>query len=112
MNRPSIFEAAGGAPVFEVLTSRFYRKVKADPLLSPVFASFTAEHARNVAIWLGEVFGGPTSLLRGAWRSSHGASTAPQSESQTGTKGPMGRVDARNRSGSPAERCRTASAFR
>ena len=59
MNRPSIFEAAGGAPVFEVLTSRFYRKVKADPLLSPVFASFTAEHAKNVAIWLGEVFGGP-----------------------------------------------------
>jgi hemoglobin len=24
-----------------------------------VFASFTAEHAKNVAIWLGEVFGGP-----------------------------------------------------
>ena len=59
MSRPSIFEAAGGAPAFEALTSRFYRKVKADPLLSPVFESFTAEHARNVAIWLGEVFGGP-----------------------------------------------------
>jgi truncated hemoglobin YjbI len=38
MNRPSIFEAAGGAPAFEALTSRFYRKVKADLLLSPVFA--------------------------------------------------------------------------
>jgi hemoglobin len=24
-----------------------------------VFASFTVEHAKNVAIWLGEVFGGP-----------------------------------------------------
>jgi truncated hemoglobin YjbI len=42
MNRPSIFEAAGGAPAFEALTSRFYRKVKADLLLSPVFASFTS----------------------------------------------------------------------
>jgi truncated hemoglobin YjbI len=50
---------AGGAPVFEALTSRFYEKVKADPVLASVFASFSAEHAKNVAIWLGEVFGGP-----------------------------------------------------
>jgi hemoglobin len=59
VNTPSIFEAAGGAPAFEALTSRFYKKVKADPLLAPVFVSFTDEHAKNVAIWLGEVFGGP-----------------------------------------------------
>lgn len=59
MNRASIFEAAGGAPAFEALTSHFYAKVKTDPLLAPVFASFTDEHAKNVAIWLGEVFGGP-----------------------------------------------------
>jgi hemoglobin len=59
VNRPSIFEVAGGAPAFEALTSHFYEKVKADPLLAPVFGSFTAEHAKNVAIWLGEVFGGP-----------------------------------------------------
>jgi hemoglobin len=59
MNRPTVFEAAGGAPAFEALTLRFYKKVKADPMLSPVFASFTDEHAKNVAIWLGEVFGGP-----------------------------------------------------
>jgi len=59
MNRPSVFEVAGGAPAFEALTSRFYQKVKADPLLAPVFASFSAEHAKHVAIWLGEVFGGP-----------------------------------------------------
>jgi hemoglobin len=57
VNRPTIFEAAGGSPAFEALTARFYEKVKADPLLSPVFASFTAEHAKHVAIWLGEVFG-------------------------------------------------------
>jgi hemoglobin len=59
MNRPTIFEAAGGAPAFSRLTERFYEKVKGDALLAPVFASFTAEHAVNVAIWLGEVFGGP-----------------------------------------------------
>lgn len=59
MSRPTIFEAAGGSPAFEALTVRFYEKVKADPLLSPVFVSFTAEHAKNVATWLGEVFGGP-----------------------------------------------------
>ena len=59
MSRPTIFEAAGGAPAFEALTGRFYEKVRADPLLSSVFASFTAEHAKNVAIRLGEVFRGP-----------------------------------------------------
>jgi hemoglobin len=59
VSRPTIFEAAGGSPIFEALTVRFYETVRADPLLAPVFASFTAEHAKNVAIWLGEVFGGP-----------------------------------------------------
>jgi hemoglobin len=59
MSRPTIFEEAGGSPAFEALTARFYEKVRADPLLSPVFVSFTAEHAKHVAIWLGEVFGGP-----------------------------------------------------
>jgi hemoglobin len=59
MTRPSIFEAAGGSPTFDALTRRFYDKVKADPVLANVFASFTTEHARNVAIWLAEVFGGP-----------------------------------------------------
>jgi hemoglobin len=59
MNRSSIFEAVGGAPAFETLTLRFYDKVRADSVLAPVFASFTTEHAKHVAIWLGEVFGGP-----------------------------------------------------
>ena len=59
MDRRSFYDAAGGARAFETLTARFYDKVKDDPLLAPVFASFTADHARNVAIWLGEVFGGP-----------------------------------------------------
>ena len=57
--KPSIFDAVGGARGFEALTERFYKKVKADATLAPVFASFTMEHAKNVAVWLGEVFGGP-----------------------------------------------------
>ncbi len=59
MARESIFEAAGGTPAFETLTRRFYEKVRADPTLRGIFATFTAEHAQNVALWLGEVFGGP-----------------------------------------------------
>ena len=72
MSRPTIFEAAGGSPAFEALTVRFYEKVRVDPLLSPVFASFTAKHAKNVAIWLGEGLRRPAPLLRGAWRPSCG----------------------------------------
>jgi|RhiMetdeSRZDD1v2_1073273.scaffolds.fasta_scaffold457232_3 hemoglobin len=56
---PTLFEYAGGAPAFLKLTSAFYSKVKADPELQPVFKDFTDEHARGVALWLGEVFRGP-----------------------------------------------------
>lgn len=59
MDRPTIFEAAGGETAFRRLTERFYEKVRDDATLAPVFATFTAEHAANVATWLGEVFGGP-----------------------------------------------------
>ena len=41
------------------LSGSFYRRVLADPLLAPVFASFTPAHADHVAVWLGEVLGGP-----------------------------------------------------
>jgi len=64
MTRPSIFEAVDGTPTFESLTDRFYAKVKSDAMLAPVFASFTTEHARNVATWLAEVFGGPPRYSR------------------------------------------------
>jgi hemoglobin len=59
MTEPSIFEAAGGAAAFARLTTSFYDRVREHPTLAPVFADFTAEHAANVALWLGEVFGGP-----------------------------------------------------
>ena len=65
--RPTIYEYAGGDAALLRLTGAFYTKVKADPLLETVFKDFTEEHAKGVALWLGEVFGGPEaySELRG-----------------------------------------------
>jgi len=59
LSTPTIYEYAGGAPAFRRLVERFYEKVRADALLAPLFATFTEEHLNGVALWLGEVFGGP-----------------------------------------------------
>jgi len=56
---PTLYEWAGGAGALERLTERFYVKVKADPLLEPLFAAMPDDHPKHVAMWLGEVFGGP-----------------------------------------------------
>jgi hemoglobin len=56
---PTLYEWAGGAPAIERLTEVFYRYVHQDPILAPVFAHVGEDHAHHVAIWLGEVFGGP-----------------------------------------------------
>lgn len=57
---PTLYEWAGGADAFVRLTEAFYARVLADDLLAPLFARMDAEHARHVAVWLAEVFGGPT----------------------------------------------------
>ena len=59
MGAVTIYEYAGGAGAFQRLVERFYARVRVDPLLAGLFACFTDEHARRVALWLGEVFGGP-----------------------------------------------------
>lgn len=56
---PSLYEWAGGTEMFVKLCAAFYRRVRADDLLAPMFATMHPEHARYVAIWLAEVFGGP-----------------------------------------------------
>jgi hemoglobin len=56
---PTLFEWAGGMPVFENLTDLFYRKVLQDPLLQPVFRHMSAEHQLHVAHFIAEVLGGP-----------------------------------------------------
>ena len=56
---PSIYEWAGGAEAFARLTEAFYDKVREDDVLAPVFAGMDDSHPQHVAVWLGEVFGGP-----------------------------------------------------
>jgi hemoglobin len=56
---PTLFTWAGGTEAFERLTDAFYARVVTDDLLAPVFARMPPEHARAVATWLAEVFGGP-----------------------------------------------------
>jgi len=56
---PTLYEWAGGNDAFERLTKVFYEKVLKDELLGPVFKNMSSEHAKHVAHFIGEVFGGP-----------------------------------------------------
>jgi hemoglobin len=56
---PTLYEWAGGAEALDRLTDFFYRRVRADPILASVFANLPEDHPHHVALWLGEVFGGP-----------------------------------------------------
>jgi len=56
---PSLFEWLGGMPALVRLTSVFYARVPADPILAPVFARMSADHPQHVAEFLAEVLGGP-----------------------------------------------------
>ena len=57
---PTLFEWAGGAAALSALTEVFYREVRRDEVLEPVFRHMDDRHPEHVAAWLGEVFGGPT----------------------------------------------------
>ncbi|MBA2630433.1 MAG: oxidoreductase [Thermoleophilaceae bacterium] len=56
---PTLYEWAGGAEALERLTEAFYAEIRRDPLLEPVFRHMDERHPQHVAVWLGEVFGGP-----------------------------------------------------
>lgn len=56
---PSLYTWAGENGRLEQLTDLFYKKVAQDELLAPVFRHMSTEHARHVAHFIGEVFGGP-----------------------------------------------------
>lgn len=58
---PTLFAWAGGSAAFERLTEAFYREVVRDDLLEPLFGGMDRHHPHYVAMWLAEVFGGPTS---------------------------------------------------
>ena len=56
---PSLFAWMGGERRLTALFEEFYRRVARDPVIGPVFASMDAHHARKVAAFVGQVFGGP-----------------------------------------------------
>lgn len=58
---PTLAEWAGGPEVFRRLTEAFYAKVPDHPLLAPVFAGMSPDHAAHIADFIVEVFGGPAS---------------------------------------------------
>jgi hemoglobin len=55
----SLSDWVGGAKSLEQLLTRFYEKVRTDPVLSAVFAGMTSHHAKHVSAFITEVFGGP-----------------------------------------------------
>jgi hemoglobin len=56
---PTLYEWIGGIEVLLRLTTRFYKHVKGDALLAPVFDHMGADHPAHVAAFLAEVLGGP-----------------------------------------------------
>ncbi|HMQ33134.1 MAG TPA: globin [Chloroflexaceae bacterium] len=68
MNTPtSIFEQAGGEPVFRRLVDAFYARVERDPLLRPMFPADLGPGKEHQYLFLVQYFGGPASYseLRG-----------------------------------------------
>jgi len=55
----TLYDEVGGRDGLQRLSTAFYERVLDDQLLAPVFAHFTPTHVGHVAVWLGEVFGGP-----------------------------------------------------
>jgi hemoglobin len=57
---PTLYEWAGGIDALIRLTTHFYSTVVPDdPILAPVFAGMSPNHATHVAYFLAEVLGGP-----------------------------------------------------
>jgi hemoglobin len=58
---PTLAHWAGGPEAFERLFTRFYERVSDDPIIGPVFASMSGDHAKHVALFVAEVLGGASS---------------------------------------------------
>jgi hemoglobin len=56
---PALYDWMGGDARLQGLIEEFYRRVARDPLIGPVFAAMDAQHARKVADFIAQVFGGP-----------------------------------------------------
>lgn len=58
-NIPTLYTWVGGLEALNLLTARFYQRVKEDSILAPVFEHMGGEHPSHVAAFLAEVLGGP-----------------------------------------------------
>jgi hemoglobin len=56
---PTLSEWVGGPDELNALFNAFYARVSQDDVLAPVFAGMDPKHAKHVAAFVGEVFGGP-----------------------------------------------------
>lgn len=70
-NIPTLYEWAGGAEAIERMVMTFYDLTLKDDILRPFFEHMSKEHKHYVALWIGEVFGGPEeySKIHGALKS-------------------------------------------
>jgi hemoglobin len=72
MGRPTLFDAAGGAPAMLALATGFHARCLADPLLEHPFSHLgNPDHVRRLADYWGEVLGGPP-----LFSAHHGGHTA------------------------------------
>lgn len=62
---PTLADWAGGETRFRALTGAFYEKVAGDEVLAPVFAGMDPHHAKHVASFITEVFGGDKAYTSG-----------------------------------------------
>lgn len=70
---PTLYEWAGGAKAIESWIMTFYDLTLKDDILRPFFEHMSKEHKHYVALWIGEVFGGPKeySKIHGAMKGHH-----------------------------------------
>ena len=59
----TLFDVAGGKDKILAMTTAFYGKALADPLLEPLFTKGDDDHAAYLAGWFSVVFGGPQDYL-------------------------------------------------
>ena len=57
---PTLYDWAGGSDALDRVVRTFYRFTLADDLLRPLFEHMSDLHVHYVALWFGEIFGGPT----------------------------------------------------
>ena len=59
-NIPTLYEWAGGSEAIDRWVNAFYDLTLKDDILRPFFEHMSPEHRHYVALWIAEVFGGPT----------------------------------------------------